>query len=590
MIVPMHKAFIVARAAQRDRLLDALGALGVVHLTPVAPQQAAPQERTLAEVARLQTALARLRTLTATGAPPGLAPLEAAEEVARLVRQAAEKNERLTSLHQQAQRLALWGNVRLEQFQSLAQAGLDVRFYAVPPARLGELQAPCVQPLGTLADKRRLVAVVARGEPAPTPDGAELIALPPRDRASILAEAAQIDRQLQQDAQRLTQLAHLTPALEKELARLEAQAEITVATRGGLAADPLYALQGWVPAEKAPGIAPALQEQGLPAAVVCREPSDEDRPPTLIRAPRWCGPIEGLFRILGTVAGYREFDVSVAFMIALPIFSAILIGDAGYGAVLLLGPLLRWRKVTGLLGEQFTKLLMVIGGATIVWGCLSASFFGYAPYQSVIPVNMTDQSRFLMMNISFTIGSVHLSLAQLWQAARLFPSPAALSKLGWALFLWGMYGVVRMFVLGAPLSFRTPWPYCLIVGAALAILFAVPSRNVVKMVLLGLANFPLALLSTFSDTISYVRLMAVGLAGSVLAGSFNQLALAAGTLLITVPALVFGHGLNLGLALIALFSHGVRLNMLEFSNNLGMQWAGYTYKPFTRRVNQEIES
>ncbi len=46
------------------------------------------------------------------------------------------------------------------------------------------------------------------------------------------------------------------------------------------------------------------------------------------------------------------------------------------------------------------------------------------------------------------------------------------------------------------------------------------------------------------------------------------------------PIVIFGHTLNLGLAAIAIFAHGVRLNMLEFSNNVGVKWAGYAYRPF----------
>jgi len=78
--------------------------------------------------------------------------------------------------------------------------------------------------------------------------------------------------------------------------------------------------------------------------------------------------------------------------------------------------------------------------------------------------------------------------------------------------------------------------------------------------------------------------MAVGLASSVLAVSFNEMALEAGFLPVTILVLVLGHGLNIGLAMIAMFAHGVRLNMLEFCNNLGMEWAGYPYKPFSNHT------
>jgi len=51
-------------------------------------------------------------------------------------------------------------------------------------------------------------------------------------------------------------------------------------------------------------------------------------------------------------------------------------------------------------------------------------------------------------------------------------------------------------------------------------------------------------------------------------------------LLILVPA----HLLNLYLGLVAIFAHGVRLNLLEFSNHLGMEWSGREYQPFKGRT------
>ena len=70
----------------------------------------------------------------------------------------------------------------------------------------------------------------------------------------------------------------------------------------------------------------------------------------------------------------------------------------------------------------------------------------------------------------------------------------------------------------------------------------------------------------------------------MLAVSFNEMAFEASFLPITIIVLVLGHGLNIGLAMIAMFAHGVRLNMLEFGSNLGMQWAGYPFRPFAQRT------
>jgi V/A-type H+-transporting ATPase subunit I len=268
----------------------------------------------------------------------------------------------------------------------------------------------------------------------------------------------------------------------------------------------------------------------------------------------------------------------------------MLISDGGYGAVLLFVPLLGYRKIAPRLGAQFTQLLMIVGAVAMIWGLLCASFFGCLLYPPLIPVDLSAHSRELVMRISFMMGAVHLSVAQLWQAVALYPNLRFLNKVGWAVFIYGMLGVVMMFVLGTEMSWQTPWPYFLIGGASLTILFCEPGGSVFKSIGIGIADFPLSLLSSFSDVISYVRLMAVGLASSVLAVSFNEMAVNTGFWPLTVVVLIFGHGLNLGLALIALFAHGVRLNMLEFSNNLGMQWTGYAYAPFRARITQESAS
>ena len=167
-------------------------------------------------------------------------------------------------------------------------------------------------------------------------------------------------------------------------------------------------------------------------------------------------------------------------------------------------------------------MLIIISIATLLWGGVCATFFGVTLYPPLIAIDLSESSRTFMMRLCFWMGAIHLSIAQLWPAVGLFPDLRFLNRVGWAVFIWGMLGVVQMFVLKTPLGWDTPWPYLLLAGAALAIVFAEPSRNVGKMLLLGLANFPLSMLSAFSDVISYVRLMAVGLASSVLGGQLQR--------------------------------------------------------------------
>ena len=102
---------------------------------------------------------------------------------------------------------------------------------------------------------------------------------------------------------------------------------------------------------------------------------------------------------------------------------------------------------------------------------------------------------------------------------------------------------------------------------------------------LGLVSNLMPAIGTFSDTMSYIRLMAVGMASYYIASAFNGLAWQVGNvspvlIIASVLILLAAHALNIILCLIAIFAHGVRLNMLEFSNNAGVQWVGTPYAPF----------
>ena len=584
MIVPMVKVYVAARSQDRQRLLEAIRDLGAIHLVPADPTQALVDQETAEQIQTLQRARQVLYGIEPHGDRPELSVLVAAREVLHLEHLNVEQGNRLAALHHEIEQLDLWGNVRLQQIEDLRRAGVDVQFYAVPDHDVTAIAAECLAVVGELPDGRTAVATASRGGKVELPESAVSLPLPPRDAHSIRAEAAQIDAGLKAAHRRLAQLAHLAPKMQAELAPLQRHAEFARAQRGGVASEQLFAVQGWLPAEQAPSLPQTLAERNLPAAVQWSEPTDAEQPPTWIRSPIWARPVEGLFKVLGTVAGYREFDVSVPFLIALPVFTAILISDGGYGLVLLLGLTLGYRRAVTVMGAHFTQLMILISVATLLWGGVCATFFGVTLYPPLIAVELSESSRTFLMRMCFWMGAVHLSLAHLWAAFGLFPDLRFLSRVGWAVFLWGMLGVVQMFVLKTPLGWDTPWPHLLLAGGALAIVFAEPSRNVGKMLLLGLANFPLSVLSAFSDVISYVRLMAVGLAGGVLGASFNDIARGMDYWPVAVLVLVGGHSLNLALAMVAMFAHGVRLNMLEFCNNLGMKWTGYPYAPFSQRT------
>jgi V/A-type H+-transporting ATPase subunit I len=354
-----------------------------------------------------------------------------------------------------------------------------------------------------------------------------------------------------------------------------------------------------VPADHAQSLHDDVASAGVDCGVHQIEPTEGEDPPTLIRYPKWARPIKALFDILETNPGYREFDLSPVFMIAMPIFSAMLVGDAGYGLILTLFALWKGKSLTRSTGSpNLRNMIMIFGLATIAWGILTANYFGVSPDAEnpsrltnwMIPLAMlwhenAEVARTLVIKISFTLGVAHLVCAHLWKLLSLFPDTRWLSELGWSSFLVAMYGVLWLMFSSEHLI-PLPVMFSLFgVGAALIVLFSGKQRNPLVRIGIGIMGNLMGMINTFGDSLSYIRLMAVGLASYYIASAFNGMAgdiCSAGwwAFLPAVLVVVFAHALNFALCLIAIFAHAVRLNMLELSTNAGVQWAGEPYKPF----------
>jgi V/A-type H+-transporting ATPase subunit I len=252
--------------------------------------------------------------------------------------------------------------------------------------------------------------------------------------------------------------------------------------------------------------------------------------------------------------------------------------------------------------------MLVLSIATIVWGAITGNWFGYAPIADlpvlrdlVIPSISVDNevSTEVIQYLCFVIGTAHLAIAHVWNFVRRIrrgPKIAAPTELGWLSMVLGLYYLVLQLVLD-PAEYPMPdyALYMIIAGAAVVLIFGrqEPGQNFLVGVGKGLANImPTALdgISAFSDIISYIRLFAVGLATLAIAEAFNGMATGVadsiggvGGVAAAVAILLLGHTLNLAMGALSVVVHGVRLNMLEFSGHLGMEWTGVEYAPFRTR-------
>lgn len=342
---------------------------------------------------------------------------------------------------------------------------------------------------------------------------------------------------------------------------------------------------------------------------LAEDPEEDDEPPTLVKYKKGVGIIKPLFDILGTVPGYREGDISEWFLMFFTLFFAMIIGDAGYGLIFLLAGIGMQKKAKEL--TTANTLIYVLSIATIVWGSLTGTWFGshaiiantplmylvipsIANYPALFNVD-AGQAQNNIMQFCFILGTIQLSLAQVINITRKVRKKdiSLIADIGWLMAILSLYFVVLNLVIQKPCDYGVVFPI-IGVGFVMVVLFGSqkkgsPFSDGLKTGLGGFFTTFLDTISCFSNIMSYIRLFAVGLATLAIAQSFNAMAapmLGGVTTIVGILILIVGHGLNLAMGLLSVIVHGVRLNLLEFSGQVGMEWSGIEYEPFSEAVKE----
>lgn len=354
-------------------------------------------------------------------------------------------------------------------------------------------------------------------------------------------------------------------------------------------------VSGWIPEPARGTFAAAVHENGWGALL--REPADGEIPPTLIDPPKLFRPVTALFSGLGIAPAYTESDVSVPFFCYFTIFFAMLVGDGGYGALILALTIFGWFKTRNqrtLVAKSWLTLLTVFSSATVLWGLLSNTWFGAGiPWCADWPTVkwLADPSYKNMMLLCFTIGVSHLMIARIWTGITIINDRRCLAQFGWAGVVLFMYLVTNSIV--GIFSGIPTWAFWMF-GVSLVLVFGFTLKgDELKTRGVELGMLPLNIMSALGDVISYVRLFAVGLASVKVAENFNDMALSIFnctdmiwlkpvTAIGMILVLLIGHGLNFAMAGLSILVHAVRLNTLEFSNHKGVTWAGYAFSPFRK--------
>lgn len=585
MIVKMWKLLLMCTQSSREETLERLRTAGVVDITHVRMPQGEDLDQarsTLAYVERALDVLPKHSDVLRSG--------EEAEKVVaavwKIIHENKDLEDRKLLLESEIRRIEPFGDFDPSRVRALAERDIHIRFFQAGPEHHCAIPEGCV--CIEYARDRNGVFFVTIDRGAYEIDAHEL-RLPEASLTDMREEVLDIEKTMERNRKRLRWYAGDRAAVEGLVQNARDRVWYLEVKNGMGATEPVAYLQGFFPKEEEDRLRDMAAEQGW--GIVIEEPAADDHPPTLVRNPKWVNPIRPVFQFIGIVPGYEEVDISALFLVFLSIFFAMLVGDAGYGLLFLaLTAVLRFgmKKIP----RNMAALLTVMSVCTIVWGVLTGTYFGIT--KTFLPAPLREfslgwlaadgeQTNRNIMLMCFVIGAVHLTIAHAWNAIRAINSLQALAQVGWICTTWTMFFLARKMVLGH--AFPPVMWMVLGIGGGLILLFMTPFRRMARE-WYNFVTFPLDLVSNFVDVVSYVRLFAVGAASFAVANAFNQMAgdLWGGVLgSIGAVLIVFaGHVLNIMLAAMGVMVHGIRLNTLEFSSHLGMQWTGRTFNPFRR--------
>ena len=576
MIDRMTKYSFVLLSSHTEDFLRNLQELGFVDIT----RSSKPvDDRSAGLLSQIENAKAEIKDIS-EGSDPHLRELQAA----------------LAVQLRDYEDLKVWGSWDRDK---LAELGLVYHFYKIESKKfspeLGEQY-----PLRVVAEDRNFVYLVLVGDNT----GFPFKELPTPSMTAGEAAAAIDDRQREISLYRqaLTDRRGELPALRSALAAKKEELSRYLASLTGESAaeDTLVVFEGFAPVENAAALEPRFDEMNV--VWLKEDATEDDNPPIKLKNKKFAGMFEVLTDMYGR-PGYSGFDPTPFISIFFTLFFAFCMGDAGYGIViLLLGFLLRKK-----LGKT-SSLVMVLGAATVVVGFFFHSFFsmdiskwGFIRSLGLDRIMMPSDSQCVVpglgsydwnMILALACGVLHISIAQFTKAVVATRNDGFLGSLGvwgWTLLIVG--GVIVGVLALLKVFDSSVTKIAIIVIGIISALFIFFLRDLHKNPLINFGNGLWETYNTatglLSDVLSYLRLYALALAGSLLGGAFNDLAVMVrgdGGIgwVPFVLLLLIGHVLNIAMSGLSAFVHPLRLNFLEFFKNAGYEGTGRTYAPLSK--------
>lgn len=604
MIVKMSKYAFMVYHKEYDAFLQELRELGVLHVKEInSIKDHDGLQSLLAERKRLDAAVrfsaARNKQSYETVYPAGNVDKEKGLQMAAHLEDLQEKMLRLmtrkAALEKDMAYMEIWGDFDFTNIRLLREAGYAVDFYSCPTSHYEpkwgeEYNAFLVNNVQSVS---YFVTVTKVGTPIEI--DAERAKMPGKglkelqdDYLHLEVEINGLDMAIDAYAAlHYNDMIEADKLIQDEFNYLNAWAQTDHE-----AEDRLLILEGFVPTAEAQSLENALSAKGYYYQPL--EIKEEEPVPIKLRNDAFSRLFEPITRMF-SLPNYTEFDPTPFFAPFFMLFFGLCFGDGGYGLLVILACAYFKRKASPQV-KDYLSLFQYFGLAALIVGTCTGSIFGVA--LATVPALAAVKDYFVssdnLMTFSIIIGLVQIVFGKTVAALKTMQQRG--TKYGIAPMAWVFVITALLVALGLPmLSVQLPSLLVNVcfgiagLGLLVAFLYNSPGKNVFLNLGTGLWNTYNMASGLLGDTLSYIRLFAIGLTGSILGGVFNSLAIDMTEgmniflrIIVMLLILVLGHAINFGLCTISSLVHPLRLIFVEYYKNAEFEGGGKDYRPFKK--------
>ena len=347
-------------------------------------------------------------------------------------------------------------------------------------------------------------------------------------------------------------------------------------------AGPVLCLDGWVPAERVDALKGLLDR--FDCAYELSEPAPEEYADVPVELKN--GPLTkplNMVTEMYSLPAYGTVDPNPLMAPFFILFYGIMLADMGYGLLMILAScyVLKKAKPQGTMGHLF-GLMRLCGISTFIMGAITGGFFGDFLTQLVsvvspgtvfaLPALFTPLDDTLMI----LIGAMALGFVQIVTGMAI----SVIEKIKAGEFLDAFFNEITWWVMFAGIGLMAVGITNIVLYAGCVLVVAGPlitGKGFGKITGIFSSIYS-NVTGYFGDILSYSRLMALMLAGSVIAQVFNTLGAIPGNIVIFLVISLVGNALNFALNLLGCYVHDLRLQCLEFFGKF-YQDGGKPFRP-----------